>query len=159
MQALAHFSLPVIVENDPYFPIGVHKQDFALIHPGSGSAKKNYDPEFYAFLANEVRSRHYKDTRILIGPNEKEIKALYASRFLVEEPASVLDLAKLLSSASVLVGNDSGVSHLSAILGTKTLALYKSTDPLIWGIRGRAAESIEAPHEAIAMTRIQKAFS
>ena len=158
MQALAHFSLPAMAENDPYFPISAQRQDYALIHPGSGSAGENYDPEFYAFLANEIKSRRHPDTRIVLGPGEKDLKSRYENRFPVEEPRSALELAMLLGKASLFIGNDSGVSHLAAILGTKTLAMYKNTDPVVWGVRGRAAQTIEAVNEAIAMTRVQKAL-
>ena len=158
LQSLAYFSLPVVPENDPYIPLGVKRQDFAFVHPGTGSPAKKYDPEFYAFLANEIRARRHPDTRILIGPAERDMRRLYENRFPIEEPASVLELARLLARSSLLIGNDSGVSHLAAILGTKTLALYKSTNPGQWGVRGRAAQSLEAIHEAIAMTRVRKAL-
>jgi ADP-heptose:LPS heptosyltransferase len=158
LQCLPYFSLPAVPEEDLYFPIATTRQAYAIIHPGSGSKDKNYDPEFYAFLANELKSRRYPDTRILIGPAERELRSLFASRFPVVEPTSAVELAKLLSQASLFVGNDSGVSHLSAILGTKTLALFKGQNYAQWGVRGRDAHSLEASNEAQAMTRIQKAL-
>jgi len=157
-QCLPYFSLPGLGEDEPYFPLSVQRQEYAIVHPGSGSAQKNYDPEFYAFLANELKAKRHPDTRILLGPAEKSLKRNFENRYTVEEPASALELGRLLSRASLYIGNDSGVSHLSAILGTKTLALYKSTDPVQWGVRGRAAQSIDAANEALAMTRIQKAL-
>jgi heptosyltransferase III len=158
LQCLPYFSLPTVPEEDLYFPISTKKQNYALIHPGSGSKLKNYDPEFYAFLANEMRSRRFPDTRILIGPAEQEIKGVFANRFPIQEPASCIELANLLSGAGLFIGNDSGVSHLSAILGTKTLALFKVTNSSQWGVRGRDAHCLEAANEAQAMTRIQKAL-
>jgi ADP-heptose:LPS heptosyltransferase len=158
LQCLPYFSLPAVPEEDLYFPVATTRQGFALIHPGSGSKDKNYDPEFYAFLANELKSRRYPDTRILIGPAEQELKAVFANRFPIMEPDDAVDLAKLLSQAALFVGNDSGVSHLSAILGTKTLALFKGQNYAQWGVRGRDAHSLEAASEAQAMTRIQKAL-
>ncbi|HLP40296.1 MAG TPA: glycosyltransferase family 9 protein [Fibrobacteria bacterium] len=158
LQCLPYFSLPAVPEEDLYFPITTAKQGYALIHPGSGSIAKNYDPEFYAFLANELKSRRFPDTRILIGPAERNLKPLFEKRFPIVEPPDCLELALKLSEAGLFIGNDSGVSHLSAILGTKTLALFKSTDCQRWGVRGRDAQSLEASSEAQAMTRIQKAL-
>ncbi len=158
LQCLPYFSLPAVPEEDLYFPIATTRLPYALIHPGSGSKEKNYDPEFYAFLANELKSRRYPDTRVLIGPAEQEIKSVFATRFPIVEPGTALDLAHLLAQASLFVGNDSGVSHLSAILGTKTLALFKGQKYTQWGVRGRDAHSLEAANEAQAMTRIQKAL-
>src|SRR5690606_14529475 len=158
LQCLPYFSLPAVPEEELYFPISTVRQGYAVIHPGSGSKDKNYDPEFYAFLANELKSRRYPDTRILIGPAEQDLKGVFASRFPVVDPADTLELARLLSQAALCIGNDSGVSHLAAVLGTRTLALYKGQNFVQWGIRGRDAQSLEAPSEAQAMTRIQKAL-
>ena len=158
LQCLPYFSLPAISEEEPFFPLDTRREDYALIHPGSGSESKNYDPEFYAFLANELKNKRFPDTRIVIGPTEKNLKALYNGRFTVVETESVTELARLLSRASLFIGNDSGVSHLSALLGTRTLALFKGENHIRWGVRGREAQSLEAMSEAQAMTRIQKAL-
>ncbi len=158
LQCLPYFSLPAVSEEDLYFPIATQRQNYALIHPGSGSKDKNYDPEFYAFLANELKSRRFPDTRILIGPAEQALKSVFAQRFPIVEASTCVELAKLLSGAGLFIGNDSGVSHLSAILGTKTLALFKTANYSQWGVRGRDAQSLEAANEAQAMTRIQKAL-
>lgn len=159
LQCLPYFSLPAVPEEDLFFPITTAKRGHALIHPGSGSAAKNFDPEFYAFLANELKSKRYPDTRILLGPAEQHLKPLFEKRFPVVEPPDALELALALAEAGLFIGNDSGVSHLAAILGTKTLALYKSTNYQQWGVRGRDAQNLEASNEAQAMTRIQKALA
>lgn len=158
LQCLPYFSLPAVPEEDLFFPITTAKKGYALVHPGSGSPEKNYDPEFYAFLANELKSRRYPDTRILLGPAEKHLKNLFEKRFPVVEPPDALELALQVSEAGLFVGNDSGVSHLAAMLGTKTLALFKSTNYQQWGVRGRDAQNLEAANEAQAMTRIQRAL-
>ncbi len=158
LQCLPYFSMPAVSEEDLYFPISNERQNYALIHPGSGSKDKNYDPEFYAFLANELSSRRFPDTRIVLGPAEQELKPIFEGRFTIQEPATCIDLANLLSGAAIFIGNDSGVSHLSAILGTKTLALFKTSNASRWGVRGRDAHCLEAANEAQAMTRIQKAM-
>lgn len=158
LQCLPYFSLPAVPEEDLYFPLETVRQSYALVHPGSGSKEKNYDPEFYAFLANELKSKRYPDTRIVLGPAERELKPVFASRFPVLEPEDAPALARLLAQATLFVGNDSGVSHLAAVLGTKTLALFKGQNYLQWGVRGRDAQNLEAASEAQAMTRIQKAL-
>lgn len=158
LQCLPYFSLPAISEEDPMLPLSSVREPYALIHPGSGSAAKNYDPEFYAFLANEIRSRRFPDVRIVLGPQEAELKRLYENRYTVECPENPVALARLLSRASVFIGNDSGVSHLAALLGVHTLALFKGRNHEQWGVRGRKALSLEAANEALAMTRIQKAL-
>ncbi len=159
LQCLPYFSLPAISDDEPYFPLESRREPYALIHPGSGSLSKNFDPEFYGFLANELQSRRYKDTRIVLGPLEEDLRHQFEGRFAIEQPATVVELARLIARASLFIGNDSGVSHLAALLGTKTLALYKNDNYRQWGVRGRLAQSLEASNEAQAMTRIQKALA
>jgi len=48
-------------------------------------------------------------------------------------------LAALLARCQVVVGHDSGITHLAAAVGTATLALFGSTDPLVWGPRSPRA--------------------
>ncbi|MBV9744268.1 MAG: hypothetical protein JO099_10930, partial [Acidobacteriia bacterium] len=45
-------------------------------------------------------------------------------------------LACWLAKARLYVGNDSGVTHLAAAVGTPVLALFGATDPGIWAPRG-----------------------
>ena len=44
-------------------------------------------------------------------------------------------LAAVLARCQVVVGHDSGITHLAAAVGTTTLALFGPTDPLVWGPR------------------------
>jgi ADP-heptose:LPS heptosyltransferase len=45
-------------------------------------------------------------------------------------------LACWLASAKLYVGNDSGITHLAAAVGTPVVALFGPTDPGIWAPRG-----------------------
>ena len=47
-------------------------------------------------------------------------------------------LGAVLSRAGLFLGNDSGISHLAAAGGTRTLALFGPTDPAQWAPVGRA---------------------
>jgi len=48
-------------------------------------------------------------------------------------------LAALLARCQIVVGHDSGITHLAAAVGTTTLALFGPTDPLVWGPRSHRA--------------------
>ena len=45
-------------------------------------------------------------------------------------------LAALLQQAELYIGNDSGITHLAAACGVKTIALFGPTDPRIWAPQG-----------------------
>ena len=57
-------------------------------------------------------------------------------------------LLRILGSAALYLGHDSGITHLSGLMGTPTVALFKHTDPVQWGpvgphvriIHGRKAD-------------------
>jgi ADP-heptose:LPS heptosyltransferase len=51
---------------------------------------------------------------------------------------SIRLLAGVLSLVDFFLGHDSGVTHLSALLGTPTVALFGPTEPARWAPRGRA---------------------
>ncbi|MBF0433181.1 MAG: glycosyltransferase family 9 protein [Fibrobacteria bacterium] len=132
------------------------KQESVLIHPGSGSTTKNYAPEFYLFIANELQTMGYKQIQFLLGPCELALEPLFKEHFPVIKPGNPYELAQALSSAKLYIGNDSGVSHLAGFLGRPSVAFYKATNPAVWGIAGRQVYHVEATLESIAMAKLQK---
>ncbi len=52
------------------------------------------------------------------------------------------ELMSLLGQAKLVVGVDSGLTHLAAALGTRTLALYGSTSTALTGCRGAQARNL-----------------
>jgi ADP-heptose:LPS heptosyltransferase len=49
---------------------------------------------------------------------------------------NLYELACWLASARLYIGNDSGITHLAAAVGTPVLALFGPTDPDVWAPRG-----------------------
>jgi hypothetical protein len=139
-----------------------------LLHPGSGSARKNFTREFYASLAERLPrllgpapDGRARETRILLGPAEADVSGFFRARFPVEEPESPLQLALTVARAALFVGNDSGPAHVAALLGTPTLAFYRVADPAVWGVRGPHALSLftdSESHAALGVERALKAF-
>ena len=54
------------------------------------------------------------------------------------------DLACWLATARLFVGNDSGITHLAAAVGTPVLAIFGPTDPAIWAPRGNHVRVVKA---------------
>ena len=55
------------------------------------------------------------------------------------------ELACWIARARLYIGNDSGISHLAAAVGTPSLAIFLSTDPRIWAPRGQHVRVLERP--------------
>jgi ADP-heptose:LPS heptosyltransferase len=45
-------------------------------------------------------------------------------------------LAAILGECTLFIGNDSGITHLAAAMGTPVVAIFGPTDQRIWGPRG-----------------------
>ena len=52
------------------------------------------------------------------------------------EIGNLYELACWLARARLYIGNDSGITHLAAAVGTPVLALFGPTDPRVWAPRG-----------------------
>ncbi len=99
-----------------------------LLHPGSGSAEKNWPLGRYVALAAELVSGGW-EVRWSLGPVERERGLVDALRDC-HAPGTLLpgltlgELAGVLAASDVVVGNDSGVSHLAAAIGRRTVSLF-----------------------------------
>jgi heptosyltransferase-3 len=156
----SHFPVHIPKNLSDCFPPRIKKGNYALIHPGSGSPSKNYSPQFYLSLADELQHLGYKKTGFIGGPAEKTtiMNDDFTGRW-VEWPENVERLADLLADASLYIGNDSGTSHLAGILGVPTIVFYKTTDPKVWGVLGRKVAHIKAGNEKYALNKVIKLLS
>lgn len=113
-------------------------QPIVLIHPGSGSSRKCVNPEVLA-LAIEQFQREDMCPLILEGPADRESVA-GLSNLVPTVPVIVggdLSIVACLLARSVLyIGNDSGMTHLAALLAVPAIALFGPTDPERWAPRG-----------------------
>lgn len=120
--------------------IGWASEGRAVVHPGSGSPRKNWSPHGFAMLLDELKAWG-NDPLLVAGPADdaavgEVVGGLRGERIETIRPASVRALAELLAGATLYVGNDSGVSHLAALLGVPTVVLFGATDPARWAPRG-----------------------
>ena len=105
-----------------------------LIHPGSGGSTKNWSHERFRDIAQRAVSSGARVAWIR-GPAEEDLAAPASLPEL--RPSSLVDLARILASGHVYLGNDSGVTHLAATVGVRTLAVFGPTDPNIWAPLGK----------------------
>ena len=103
----------------PRIPLTGPRHGRTILHPFSGSAKKNWP------LANfEALAKSLGNVAWTCGPEESLAGAV---RF-----DDLAELGRWISGASLFIGNDSGITHLAAAVGTPTLALFGPSDPAIW---------------------------
>ena len=69
-----------------------------------------------------------------LGPAEERIPLPEVA--CVIRPEAPVMMAMELAAAGLYVGNDSGITHLAAASGCKTVAVFGPTDPKVWAPRG-----------------------
>jgi ADP-heptose:LPS heptosyltransferase len=135
-----------IARDDAWLPAFLERHDlkersFLLLHPGSGSAAKNW--QGFAELAK--RWRQHRDEAVigLAGPADDVVAARLDAP--VARDLSLPQVAALLSLAAGYLGNDSGISHLAGAVGTTGVALFGASDPTVWAPRGAGIGICHAP--------------
>ena len=112
-----------------------------VIQPGSGGAKKCWHIDNFLAVAKQLVSEDIQ-VIFLLGPAEldrfssttpavllRKIEAAGA-KCLTDLPLT--QVLGLLSCADGFIGNDSGITHLAAGLGIRTLAVFGPTNPAVY---------------------------
>jgi heptosyltransferase-3 len=100
------------------------REDFAVIHPFASSPHKRWPLEKF----REVARRLKMPVRWCAGPQEHLPDAVRID--------DLYELSCWLARAQIYIGNDSGISHLAAAVGTPAIVLFGPTDPKVWAPRG-----------------------
>lgn len=113
--------------------------DVIILHPGSGSSRKNWPVEQFARLADRVRRGMFARPLFVLG--EADAAAAQAlPRLAPAVPVlanrTLKEVASVLAVSRGYAGNDSGITHLAAALGVPIVALFGPTDAAMWGPRG-----------------------
>jgi heptosyltransferase-3 len=116
-------------------------QSMIVFHPGSGSKKKNLSPEFWIELITMHELAVFEKRVLLLGPAEQEHYPVFSNKLkgtdmeIVASPPSEM-LLSLLKTASLYLGHDSGITHVAALLGISTIAIFMNSNPLQWAPLG-----------------------
>jgi hypothetical protein len=131
----------------PLLEAGCGKRAGLVIHPGSGGSHKNLSPGFWGVFAERLRAE--TAVTLLLGPAEERLLPRFqgCSRLGTVVSPDTEELLSLLGRAACCVGHDSGISHLAAMLGTPTVALFRVSNPAVWRPLGPQVRVIEARSE------------
>jgi heptosyltransferase I len=120
-------------------------EPFVLIHPGAGWANKVYPPERWGEVARRLREQTGLPTLVARARGEERlaevIEAAGGGAARAVEAPDLPTLAALLRRARLVLGGDSGPTHLAHALGTPILMVLGPTDPQRngpYGAPGRA---------------------
>ncbi|MGH6689621.1 MAG: glycosyltransferase family 9 protein [Gammaproteobacteria bacterium] len=135
-----------------------------MLHPGAGGPTKRWPVEGFAEVAEALRDAFAVGLLVHEGPADHEpVTALRGrlrvpSLHLVDPPLEAL--AGAMRHARLWIGNDSGVTHLGAAVGTPALALFTAVN-LAWRPWPRGASvhvvSMDAPSRTAVDAVVAKA--
>jgi len=159
-----------IYDADPVPGLDLYDADVApsepdrrlYIHPGSGSRPKNWPLARFIELARRAKSERGMDSVFLTGDAERAYIPDLDDALRGFERLHNLDLtalARRLKHAGLYAGNDSGISHLAAAVGTPALALFGPSDPSCWAPRGPRALIVQSPDENMHSLTVDKAWN
>lgn len=114
----------------PSLPMQRRDEGFAVIHPFSGSERKNWPLVKFG----ELSSLLGMPFEWCAGPEDD----LPGARCF----DNLWELAQWIARARLYIGNDSGISHLAAAVGVPVIVLFGPTDPAVWSPRGRKVKVI-----------------
>jgi len=106
---------------------------YVLLHPGAGWANKRYPPAWWGEAARLLHERTGLPTWVAAARGEEELAAgveAAGGGAVRTVPAPDLPtLAALIRRARLMLGGDTGPTHLAQALGTPVLMLMGPTDP------------------------------
>ena len=107
------------------------------LHPGSGSERKNWPEAKWAELL--ARLIEISSMSLLLVGGEAEgdrlsrlAAGLPSDRVRVAQSLALSDLGRRLARCRGFVGHDSGISHLAAAVGLRTLVMWGETALQVW---------------------------
>lgn len=119
------------------------KQNFnVIINPGSRFSTKVYETAKYEQVCKwliETFDAHI--TVLSKGCKDREARILFNKlstdnkQFLCNQPLD--NVSAIISQHDLLIGNDSGTSHLAAALNVPTVTIFKVTPPGLWRPAGK----------------------
>jgi heptosyltransferase-2 len=133
------------------------REKIVAVHPGSGSEKKNWPPDRLAavcrWLVDELAAQ------LLVVHGEADERAVSALReltvprpFIGASGLKLMELAAVLERCALFVGNDSGITHLSAAVGTPTVAVFGPASLSVWEPRGERVRVVHFGEHDVAQT-------
>ncbi len=113
---------------------GLEDRKIALIHPAAAFVTKQWSADNFARVAEFLASAGFASVAI-VAPYEKEVLdqlvagcSVKISKFDLSLP----EVAALAARSQLFVGNDSGIAHIAAAVGTPSVVIFGSSNMAHW---------------------------
>lgn len=122
---------------------------YAVFLHGTNWVSKIWPVQYWQALASNLCDQGF-NVLIPWGDEQEQLRAqqiAQGSGATVLPRCSLNDLAYLLQQASVVIGSDTGLSHIAAALAVPTIGLYGSTNSKLTGLVGKNVKSLQSSYE------------
>ena len=116
-------------------------QPFGVIHAVAATPEKTWRADGFLAVADYLKRSGIEP--VFIGAASDNLEAFREYRKLHGAPLA--EIKKLLSGASLFIGNDSGPAHMAAAFGVPVVEIFGASDAAIWGPWRTAAEVVTSP--------------
>jgi len=114
---------------------GVGGEKFALIHPSTAFFTKQWAPENYARVAEYLAACGIKRVAVATKTEIETLNRMVESSrvpIIFFDDLSLPEITALAAKAEVFIGNDSGIAHIAAAVGTPTVVIFGSSNRDHW---------------------------
>lgn len=124
----------------------VHHEPYVVVHPGSRSEARQWQPAYFAALADYCAEHGYKV--ILTGTPGETYITDYVAGLMSHKPVNLAGktslgvVAALIKHANLLIANCTGVSHIAAATKTPGLIISMDGEPHRWGPMNRSLHHV-----------------
>lgn len=117
---------------------------FAVLCPGANWLTKRWPAQRFAGLVKPLQERFGLSSIVVGGPGDGELAAQIPGASDLTGKTSLMELAALMESASLVITNDSGPMHIAAALHRPMVAIFGPTNPVRTGPYGHMDAVIRA---------------
>ncbi len=117
------------------------RKRIVALHPGASTASKRWPVESFMTVAHTLSTDRDCIVLVIEGPAEPGlgshiVQRLGSPNIWLAKLLAIDLLAAILSLCSAYLGNDSGISHLAAALGLRSVVVFGPTLPEQWAPLG-----------------------
>jgi heptosyltransferase-3 len=139
---------PVAAEsvNQHLAAAGLADKQIALIHPAAAFETKRWAAENFARVAEYLAERGFAPVAIA-APHEREVLDDLlgeASIKITSLDLALPEVTALAARSRIFVGNDSGIAHIAAAVGTPSVVIFGSSNIAAWRPWNRAVAQVVA---------------
>ena len=114
--------------------VGLTDRKIALIHPAAAFATKQWATENFARVVEFVAERGFAPIAIAASHEQAVLENLVAESSVHIETfdLSLPEVTALAARSQLFIGNDSGIAHIAAAVGTRCVVVFGSSNIAHW---------------------------